>query len=47
MVNLCTFQEKILMRGEIRYLRLRLCQERFSCLTTLSTENSVAQTRVL
>jgi hypothetical protein len=39
-----TFQEKIrLMRGEIRYLKLPMCQERFSCLTTFSIENSVAQ----
>jgi len=38
------FSEKIrLMRAEIRYLRLPMCQERFSCLTTLSIENSVAQ----
>ena len=43
-LNLGTFQEKMrLMRGEIRYLRLPMCQERFSCLTTISIENSVVQ----
>jgi len=43
-VNLGTFQEKMrLMRGEMRYLTLPMCQERFSCLTNLLTENSVAQ----
>ena len=44
-MNVGTFQERIrLMRGEIRYLRLPMCQERFSCLTTLSIEKkNVAQ----
>jgi hypothetical protein len=42
-VNLGTFQEKRPTRAEIWYLRLPMCQERFSCLKTLATENSVAQ----